>query len=70
MFFRKKSEARIRELLHGGSTVLLVSHSPGVIRANCTQALWLDRGRLRAWGNVGEVCDAYEAMEEAKGEEP
>ena len=50
--------------------MLLVSHSPGVIRANCTQALWLDRGRLRAWGNVGEVCDAYEAMEEAKGEEP
>ena len=70
MFFRKKSEARIRQLLHGGSTVLLVSHSPGVIRENCTQALWLDRGRLRAWGNVGEVCDAYEAMEEAKGEEP
>lgn len=70
MFFRKKSEARIRELLHGGSTVLLVSHSPGVIRANCTQALWLDRGRLRAWGNVGEVCDAYEAMEEARREEP
>lgn len=44
MFFRKKSEARIRELIHGGSTVLIVSHSPGVVRENCTQALWLDRG--------------------------
>lgn len=51
MFFRKKSEARIRQLLHGGSTVLLVSHSPGVIRENCTQALWLDRGKLRAVGS-------------------
>ena len=60
MFFRKKSEARIRQLLHGGSTVLLVSHSPGVIRENCTQALWLDRGKLRAVGEPKEVCAAYE----------
>ena len=62
MFFRKKSEARIRQLLHGGSTVLLVSHSPGVIRENCTQALWLDRGRLRRRGSPQEVCAAYEAQ--------
>lgn len=60
MFFRKKSEARVREMIHGGSTVLIVSHSPGVIRENCTQALWLDRGRLRASGSPKEVCAAYE----------
>ena len=42
------------------STVLLVSHSPGVIRENCTQALWLDRGKLRAVGEPKEVCAAYE----------
>ena len=62
MFFRKKSEARIRELIHGGSTVLIVSHSPGVIRENCTQALWLDRGRLRRQGSPQKVCAAYEAQ--------
>ena len=62
MFFRKKSEARIRELIHGGSTVLIVSHSPGVVRENCTQALWLDRGRLRRQGSPQEVCAAYEAQ--------
>ena len=62
LFFRKKSEARIREMIHGGSTVLMVSHSPGVIRENCTQALWLDRGRLRASGSPKEVCAAYEAQ--------
>lgn len=60
MFFRKKSEARIREMIHGGSTVLIVSHSPGVIRENCTQAIWLDRGKLRANGDAKEVCAAYE----------
>ena len=62
LFFRKKSEARIREMIHGGSTVLIVSHSPGVVRENCTQALWLDRGRLRRQGSPQEVCAAYEAQ--------
>lgn len=60
LFFRQKSEARIRQLIHGGSTVLLVSHSPGVIRQNCTRALWLDRGRLRLSGDPDTVCAAYE----------
>ena len=60
LFFRKKSEARVRELIHGGSTVLIVSHSPGVIRENCGKALWLDRGKLVAQGDPGEVCGLYE----------
>ncbi len=60
MFFRKKSEARIREMIHGGSTVLIVSHSPGVIRENCTKALWLEKGKLLAIGDPKEVCAAYE----------
>ena len=60
MFFRKKSEARIREMIHGGSTVLIVSHSPGVIRGNCAKAIWLDKGKLRANGPAKEVCAAYE----------
>ena len=44
MFFRKKSEARIREMMHGGSTVLIVSHSTSVIQQNCTKAVWIERG--------------------------
>lgn len=64
LFFRKKSEARIREMIHGGSTVLMVSHSPGVIRENCTQALWLDRGKLRLFGSPKAVCDAFEASQQ------
>ena len=67
LFFRKKSEARIREMIHDGSTVLIVSHSPGVIRANCTRAIWLERGRLQAAGPPGAVCDAYEARKKGAG---
>ncbi len=63
LFFRKKSEARIQEMIHGGSTVLIVSHSMGVIRKNCTKAIWIEKGELRMVGDPDEVCKAYENME-------
>lgn len=67
MFFRQKSEARIKEMMHGGSTVLIVSHSTSVIRNNCTKAVWIEKGIMRAIGDPKEVCAAYEKMnEEAK----
>lgn len=62
LFFRKKSEARIREMIGSGSTVLIVSHSTSVIRKNCTRAIWIEKGRLRDQGEPGKVCDAYENM--------
>lgn len=62
MFFREKSEARIREMIHGGSTVLIVSHSTSVIRKNCTRAIWIEKGRLQKDGEPDEVCGAYEQM--------
>lgn len=65
MFFRKKSEARIKEMMHGGSTVLIVSHSTSVIRNNCTKAIWIEKGVMRAMGDPKEVCAAYEKMNEA-----
>lgn len=58
-FFREKSEARIREMIHGGSTVLMVSHSASVIRQNCTRAIWLEKGRLKKMGDPAQVCEAY-----------
>ena len=61
-FFRQKSEARIREMIHGGSTVLLVSHSTSVIRDNCTKAIWIEKGRLQTQGDPIDVCRAYEKL--------
>ncbi len=60
LFFRKKSEQRIQEMIHGGSTVLMVSHSPSVIENNCTRAVWIEKGCLVADGVPKEICRAYE----------
>lgn len=63
MFFRKKSEKRIREMIHSGATVLIVSHSADVIRKNCDRAVWIEKGVLRMVGKPEVVCGAYEKME-------
>ncbi len=63
MFFRKKSEKRIKEMIHSGATVLIVSHSADVIRKNCDRAVWIEKGVLQMVGKPETVCAAYEKME-------
>ena len=59
--FRKKSEDKMKSIINGGATTILVSHSIPQVRAMCNKILWLDHGRQIAFGdNVKEICDAYE----------
>lgn len=58
-FFKKKSLARVMEMIHGGATVLLVSHSASTIVDNCTKAVWIEKGQLRMVGEPKAVCKAY-----------
>ena len=58
-FFRKKSLKRVKEMIHGGSTVLMVSHSMGTIRNNCTKVVWIEQGNIRMIGEPKVVCEAY-----------
>lgn len=59
--FRKKSEEKMRSIIKGGATTILVSHSVPQIRAMCTKLLWLHKGRPIVFGdNVDGICDGYE----------
>lgn len=59
--FRKKSEAKMREILSSGATSILVSHTLNQIRELCSKVLWLDHGRQIAFGSdVQAICDRYE----------
>ncbi|MEG2501252.1 MAG: ABC transporter ATP-binding protein, partial [Oscillospiraceae bacterium] len=42
--FQQKCEQRMRELMSGGTTVILVSHSIEQIQRICTKVIWLDKG--------------------------
>ena len=58
--FQKKCENRMQELLDGGTTLLLVSHSSDTVRRMCRKAMWLDHGVVRMTGETEEVVSAYE----------
>lgn len=58
--FQKKCQRRIQELMGGGTTVLMVSHTGETIKKFCSRAAWLENGRLREIGPAAEVCAHYE----------
>lgn len=62
-FFRKKSLKRVKEMIHGGSTVLMVSHGMQTILDNCTKVVWIEKGEMRMVGEPKVVCEAYKNYE-------
>ena len=65
--FRKKSEAKMKEIINGGATTILVSHSLGQIREMCSKILWLDKGQQVEFGHdVQGICDRYQDFLEKK----
>lgn len=65
--FRKKSEAKMKEIISGGTTTILVSHSLNQIRQMCSKILWLDKGRQVEFGSdVSGICDRYAEFLEKK----
>ena len=58
--FRKKSEAKMREIIQGGATTILVSHSVQQVRELCNKVLWLEKGEQVAFGETGILCDLYQ----------
>jgi len=59
--FRKKSEAKMLEIIGRGVTTILVSHSLQQIRQLCNKVLWLERGKQMEFGDPKTICDKYEA---------
>lgn len=58
--FRKKSETKMREIIAGGATTILVTHALGQVREMCNKVLWLDRGKQIEFGaDVVGICDRY-----------
>ena len=61
--FQEKCEKRMRELMSGGTTVILVSHSIDQIERMCNKVAWLDHGHLRRLGPTAEITAEYRKFE-------
>ena len=60
--FKKKALQRMYDLRDSGTTVLFVSHSMGMVKEFCTEAVLIHQGRLVASGNPDEVADHYQEI--------
>ena len=58
--FQEKCRERMQQMLSGGTTLLFVSHSADQVRELCKKALWLEHGKIKAYGPADEVCKEYE----------
>ena len=65
--FRKKSEAKMKEIISGGATTILVSHSLQQVRELCDKVLWLHKGKQIEFGeDVQGICDRYQEYLDGK----
>lgn len=59
-YFASKSGERMRQIVEGGASVLLVTHAMDQIVRYCEEAIWIERGRHVMQGASLEVVKAYE----------
>ena len=59
--FQEKSGAALRERIHGGTTVVFVSHGDEQVRQVCDRVVWIEHGRSVMEGAVDDVLKAYHA---------
>src|SRR4051794_40885832 len=66
--FQQKCLDRMRAVLEGGATLLLVSHDLPSVGATATRGIWLSQGTMRADGPIDDVLAAYrKEIEEKSG---
>lgn len=71
--FQQKCEKRMAELMSGGTTVILVSHSIDQIERMCNKVAWLDHGHLRRNGLTEPIAQEYrhfKKQDSMKAEKP
>ena len=67
--FTHKCLDKFAEFKRRGRTILLVTHSLGLVERFCDEALWLDAGRMKAMGDPKRVVGAYITDVEASEEQ-
>ncbi|NHK29512.1 ABC transporter ATP-binding protein [Parvularcula flava] len=68
--FRAKSAERMTEMSSSSGILVLATHNERLSMENCNLGLWIDRGRMKALGNVEEVWAQYKASMKVSSEVP
>ncbi|MCC4297741.1 ABC transporter ATP-binding protein [Aurantimonas coralicida] len=68
-YFQHKSFDRIRQFKKQGTSIVIVSHAMGDVRALVDRVILLDKGKVLKDGSPDEVVDYYNALTAAKENE-
>ena len=60
--FKKRSEAKIREIRENAGTIFNVSHSMNSIKETCNRCIWIEKGVQKMDGDTDTVTKAYQAF--------
>ena len=61
--FKKKSQEKIRKMMDDSNTVVIVSHSFGLLKEICDRMIMMEKGRIRIIGSPDEVIAKYNQIE-------
>ena len=64
--FRKRSEAKIREIRDSAGTIFNVSHSMNSIKETCDRCIWIEKGVQMMDGDTASVTKEYQKFLKAK----
>lgn len=59
IFFQNKCFRKIEELKEKGVTILYVSHDLASVKEMCDKVLWLEKGKVKMFGDCVEICNEY-----------
>ncbi|MBU0577406.1 ATP-binding cassette domain-containing protein [Patescibacteria group bacterium] len=57
--FKEKNSEKIKEIIHSGKTLVIVSHGLSTIEKLCKRTMWLHQGKIMKIGPSKEVIKAY-----------
>ncbi|MCZ2721350.1 ATP-binding cassette domain-containing protein [Marinomonas sp. 15G1-11] len=66
--FARRSFERIMSMKEAGKTILFCSHSLYQIEVLCTQAIWIEKGEVRATGLPSDVVPQYQSFLDQLGD--
>jgi lipopolysaccharide transport system ATP-binding protein len=58
--FARKCSSKIEEFKNSGKTIVIVSHSMDTIRKWCSEAVYMDKGKMAFWGDSEQAIQMYQ----------
>lgn len=64
--FKKKSNAAFQSKIMNGQTIVIISHTLGIIQQHCTRCMWLEKGEVKVIGDTNDVLKEYQEFAKKK----